>query len=132
MRLKKIKNTIEKYCQILGVPLSERPSFDILDLEDKRVEIDIIDGEYWYIINDKVNRFNNSSTRDPIELIYWIFSEITFDMAQKYCKELNFENQDDYNEMLEKKQIELISKLDNKMLKRLEEHKKRLADILET
>lgn len=131
MKLKKAKQLINKYCDVLKVPLSERPAFEHLDEKSDRVEIDYIDGEYWYVSNDKVDRFNNSSTTDVEELLYWIFSDITFTLAEKMCSEKKYDVESTYSLEVADKQLELMQKLDKKMYKLLKEHHTRLAQMLE-
>ncbi|MGB3366467.1 MAG: Imm63 family immunity protein [Acidaminobacteraceae bacterium] len=131
MKIKKLKVLISKYCDVLNIPASKRPTFDVLDTLDKRVELDYIEGEYWYIANDKVNRFNNSSTTDSEELLYWIFSDITFNIAEEECKSNKYDEQSKYNLDLASKQLDLMLKLDKNMYKLLKEHHLRLIEMLD-
>lgn len=131
MRQKKVIALIDKYCDLLKIPLSKRPTFKKLEINDTRIEIDYIEGDYWYISNDKVNRFNNASTSDGDELLYWIFSDITFSMAEEKCNTSDYSEQSEYNMDLRTKQLDLMHKLDKKMYKKLKEHHIRLLEILE-
>ena len=78
---------------------------------DPHIEINT-DG-YHYIVWERGNEHERRTTKDFNELLYWLVSDITFQMACKYELQVRVPNQDSRRLIFEK-QLELLKKMDLK------------------
>jgi len=93
--LYKIKKKIEQLQRVLDVPKKQRPSYGafVYDVDSYFIEIDI-KGVMRLIETEKGKVQEVRRTRDLDELLYWVCTNITFNMA---CKKVMEEGPDRRN-----------------------------------
>ena len=84
-------------------------------------------GLYYYVISERGHEYERKITSDLNDLLYWIFSSVTFSMACDYELQHRIEDKDG-RRILFAKQLELLEVLDEKWKeKETEEHASILA-----
>ena len=84
-----------------------------------RPHVEIYDHSYHYVVCERGQEFERRITNDVYELLYWIFADITFELACSY--ELGHRQAGkDTRRLLFQKQEELLSILDIEWSKRKE------------
>lgn len=73
--------------------------------------VEYADGQFSYVITERGTEFSRKTTRSIGELLYWIFSDITFSMASDY-EVRNREKGKDFRRLLFARQRTLLVTLD--------------------
>lgn len=89
--------------------------------------IEIDKNGYNYVINERGTEYERRQTRDIEKLLYWIFEQIVFIMANEYELE-NRKPSEDHRRQLFAKEMELMKRLDPKFT---QWYKEKLDKILE-
>ncbi|MFX1502076.1 MAG: Imm63 family immunity protein [Promethearchaeota archaeon] len=89
--------------------------------------IEINEKGYNYVISERGREFERRQTKDIDKLLYWIFNNITFEIASEYELEHRKLNED-FRRQLFAKQHELMRQLDVKLAKWNKEELERILE----
>lgn len=116
--LEKIKKLVTKYSEKINAPLKMLPTFDYnTGLAHPYIEMDS-QGNYNYVIEERGEEYERKIFREEKELLYEIFTSITFSMASDFEVKNRIESQDS-RIILFKKQEELLAILDEEWAKQV-------------
>ena len=89
--------------------------------------IEIDETKYNYVVSERGTEFKRQKTKDITKLLYWIFKDIVFQIANEY--ELNHRrSNEDSRRQLFAKTIELMELLDPKFAKWEKEEIKKILE----
>ena len=110
MTLLEIKQKVDQLAARINAPANYLPTFSS-PIGDATPNIEIDDlGLYHYVISERGNEYDRKMTSDLNDLLYWIFSSVTFSMATDYELKNRIEDQD-FRRILFQKQQELLGTL---------------------
>ena len=108
-----IQNIVNQLAEKINAPSNLLPTFSSpIGDATPNIEVDNL-GLYNYVISERGNEFERKLTSDLNDLLYWIFSSVTFSMACDYELKNRIEEKDCRRIMFEK-QEELLGILDKK------------------
>ena len=118
-----IENIVIKLAEKINAPTNLFPTFSS-PIGDATHNIEIDDsGLYNYVISERGNEYERNLTSELNDLLYWIFSDVTFTMACDYELKNRVEGKDSRRIMF-KKQEELLGVLNKEWEKKEKnEHK---------
>jgi len=123
--LDEIKYEVEQLARIVGASGNDLPTYGrTRDLAYPHIEID--DAQYHYVIVERGQELERKSTLDFSELLYWIFSDVTHDLAFAYELHNRVKGRD-CRRIAFSKQVELLSLISPKMAARQTE---KISEIL--
>ena len=110
MTLSEIKHKVDQLAAKINAPANYLPTFSS-PIGDATPNIEVDDlGLYHYVISERGNEYDRKMTSDLDDLLYWIFSSVTFSMAADYELKNRIEDQD-FRRILFHKQQELLGTL---------------------
>ncbi len=128
MTLSEIKNKVHQLAAKISAPDHYLPTFSS-PIGDATPNIEVDDlGLYSYVISERGNEYDRKMTSDLNDLLYWIFSSVTFSMAVDYELKNRIEDQD-FRRILFNKQQELLGTLSKEWEEReIKEHEYTLSN----
>lgn len=124
-QLKEIEKEITRMASIIGATAEQLPSFgESRDLGYPHIEVD--DYSYHYVVVERGQELERTSTSDFEELLYHVFSSATHTIAFKYELDNRIEDQD-CRRLAFPKQVQLMSSISSVLGNRAEAD---IADIL--
>ena len=110
MTLSEIKHKADQLAAKINAPAHYLPTFSS-PIGDATPNIEVDDfGLYHYVISERGNEYDRKMTSDLNDLLYWIFSSVTFSMAADYELKHRIEEQD-FRRILFRRQRELLKSL---------------------
>ncbi|MBA4016514.1 MAG: hypothetical protein C0483_04945 [Pirellula sp.] len=104
-----LRNRYYALCKRLGAPRTASVYHTVgTGFGDPHVEIN--SAGYHYVVTERGQEYRRRTTTDAEELLYWLISDVVFDMASKYELQHRVPKQDGRRLMFQKR-IELISTL---------------------
>jgi hypothetical protein len=107
LSLNEIRELINKTANKINAPESYLPTFGINE-DFARPEVRVDKRGYHYVIIERGQEIKHQITKNLDELLYWIFKDITFEMACDF-EVRNRINGQDFRRLLFNKQLEFIS-----------------------
>jgi hypothetical protein len=107
LNLNEIRELANKAANKINAPGSCLPTFGINE-DYARPEVRVNKSGYHYVIVERGQEIKHQITKNLDELLYWIFKDITFEMACDY-EVRNRTSGQDFRRLLFNKQLELIS-----------------------
>jgi hypothetical protein len=102
--LKEIQNLANNLARRISAPTHFLPTFSTPNGDaTPNIEIDN-SGLYNYVISERGNEYSRKITSDLDELMYWIFSDVTFSMACDYELHNRIEDMDSRRIMFAKQE----------------------------
>lgn len=120
-----IKQKVEKIASQIEVNVNLLPHFGISE-RDGTPHIEVDESNYFYLVYDRNVKSVNKKTQDANELLYWIFSDITFNMGVSYELE-NRKPDVNHRKVIFSRQLELLEQINSDWKKRRENE---IAEIL--
>lgn len=123
-----IKKQVDKLAAKIKAPKEMLPTYGKTeDFARPHIEIDNT-GTLHYVVVERGEELERKSTSDADELLYWVFSSITFNMAINYEVQHRAMFKDPRRKMFSK-QIELLQKMSEAWAqKEAEDHQKILKE----
>ena len=123
--LRDIETAVAALARHIGASSQDLPTYGIShDLGRPHVEVENV--LYHYVVMERGEELERRSTESYDELLYWIFSDVTHNLAFSYELRNRVEDQD-CRRIAFPKQIELMKRISSTMGTRLEGD---IADIL--
>ena len=108
LRYRNIRKRVKELAGQINAPKNLLPTYGYsIDGAHPHIEIGK-NGLLHYVVIERGHEFKRRTTDNLDELLYWIFSGVTFTMAGKFELENRIENKD-FRRILFKKQEELLS-----------------------
>lgn len=128
LSLDEIKKTVEELASKIGAPSDSLPGYGQLKYEAHPfIEVDNL-GYMYFVISERGQENERKKTLELDELLYWIFSSVTFSMACDFELKNRIEDRD-CRRIIFEKQEELLGILSNTWpQKENEEHKRILRN----
>jgi hypothetical protein len=123
--LQEIEKEVAKLARRLGASLHDMPTYGV-SRDGAYPHVEVSGGLYHYVVVERGQEIVRRSSVDFDDLIYWIFSSVTHNMAFSYELTNRVEDQD-CRRIAFPKQIKLMKRLGPKMGERLEQD---IAEIL--
>ena len=112
MTLTEIENIVNQLAERINAPTNLLPTYGYsTDFAHPHIEIDNL-GLFNYVIIERGQEYNRKITSDLNDLLYWIFTSVTFSMACNYelknrieekdCRRIMFEKQEELLGLLKK------------------------------
>lgn len=115
--LSDIEKKVKELSQLINVPESLLPTFGFSrDMGYPHIEVD--NNGYHYVVIERGTEWERKTSSNLNDLLYWIFSGVTFSMSSKFELENRIEDLDS-RLLLFNKQIELLSKVNAEFGERL-------------
>ncbi|HWA25750.1 MAG TPA: Imm63 family immunity protein [Lacunisphaera sp.] len=108
--LAEIEEEVRQLARKIDAPEGSLPTFG-RSADFARPHIEIRDDRYHFVIEERGEELKRESTNDFRELLYWIFAEVTFDMATGYEAE-HRRPRVDFRRLMFETQIGLLKRLD--------------------
>lgn len=124
--LEEIQKIVYGLAEKIAAPISKVLTFGI-SLDDGTPCIQFEGGMFYYFARDRNAIAFRKETRDIDLLLYWVFSDITFDMAVRYEVKNRKENADP-RRLIFSYQIELLQQIDPEWAKK---EREAIDEILE-
>jgi hypothetical protein len=124
LTLEDIKNEVIELAEKINSPSSLLPTFGRTE-DGARPHIEFDNRGFHYVVVERGNELERRTSSVKDQLIYWIFSSVTFSMACEYELHNRVPNQD-FRRLLFKKQIELMRQVRPEFAKDLETEQKRI------
>jgi len=119
LSLATIRKKTTDIARIINAPRDLLPTFgSTRDFGNPHIEVD--KKNYHYVIVERGIEWERSTTQNLNELLYWIFNDVTFQMACDYEVKNRVNNQDFRRELF-RKQLELMKNINSDFSKKLEE-----------
>jgi hypothetical protein len=90
----KIQEQVTALARKINAPSTVLPTFDHAR-DDGTPYVEIDQAGYHWVIKERGQEQQRRTTRDPDELLYWIFSDVTWQMALEWALAHRLERQDD-------------------------------------
>jgi hypothetical protein len=87
---------------------------------DGSAHVECVGGEFNYVVTERGNEFERRRTVDPQELLFWLVSDLTWEMAAEWELQHRIEGED-FRRQLFRRDIELISRIDPEWARRKRE-----------
>jgi hypothetical protein len=111
--LREIEAEVTRLAALIGASGGDLPTYGrSRDFGHPHIEAD--GNHYHYVIVERGEEFQRRSTRDLDELLYWVFADVTHNMAFSYELRNRVEDQDCRRIALPK-QVELLGQIDPRM-----------------
>jgi hypothetical protein len=110
LSLTEIKQKIEQLASYINAPIDQMLTYGI-SKDDGTPYIEIDDANYYYLAFDHDTRSINRKTQDLNELLFWVFADISFNMACLY-ELAHRDPKINYRKVIFSYQLELLDKLD--------------------
>ena len=105
-----IRNIVNELAKKINAPNYLLPTFSFsIGDATPNIEVDNL-GLYHYVISERGNEYERKITSDLNDLLYWIFSVVTFSMACDYELKNRIEDKDS-RRIIFAKQVELLGLL---------------------
>ncbi len=122
-----VSSIAERYSRIINAPIDQLLTFG-LSRDDGTPNVEISEPFYSYVANDRGIKSINRRTQDIDELLYWVFTDICFNLAVDY--EFYHRNpMVDPRRMIFAYQLELINRLNRKWYSKTKKEIKEILDI---
>jgi len=119
LSLATIRKKTTDIARIINAPRDLLPTFgSTRDFGNPHIEVD--KKNYHYVIVERGIEWERSTTQNLNELLYWIFNDVTFQMACDYEVKNRVNNQDFRRELF-RKQLEFMKNINSDFSKKLEE-----------
>ena len=106
-RLTDLRTRFRDYATMLGAP-AEIVAFRESPSHDGSPHVEYEGSDLCYVVTERGCEFERRRTKDPDVLLYWLISDLAFQMASSY--ELRFRRaNEDFRKLLFAKQIELLA-----------------------
>jgi hypothetical protein len=92
-KIQQIKSGYYKIAEHLSAP-KKHVLFAETPQHDGSAHVEYEGNELLYVITERGSRFEERRTRDPKELLYWLVSDLTWNMAVDYELNHRIENED--------------------------------------
>jgi hypothetical protein len=93
-------------CRLIGA----QNRFHSSPQHDGSAHIEARDGEYHYVVTERGAEYERRATKDRDEVLYWLVSDVVFDLAAKYESKNRILGQS-YRRLMFEKQVELMRTL---------------------
>ncbi|PKN26495.1 MAG: hypothetical protein CVU65_05450 [Deltaproteobacteria bacterium HGW-Deltaproteobacteria-22] len=121
-----LRKAIKRVAAIISAPGDLLPTYgSSRDFGYPHIEID--HSGYHYVVVERGNELERRTTRDPHELLFWVFDSATSSMAGDFELEHRVEGQDSRRISFEKK-LELLGQLDSAWQARAAEEQKAILE----
>ena len=118
-----IKKKVDKLALKINVPVDSLPTYGYSrDFAYPHIEVDSI-GLLHYVITERGQELDRKTTTNIDDLLYWIFADVTFTMANKFELKYRIEGQDNRRILFEKQEALLGILDDTWRQKEHEDHK---------
>ncbi len=104
-----IETLIEKYkyyCALLG----QEAVVHTTPQHDGTPHVEVVGGKYHYVVTERGREFERRVTESEDEILYWLVSDLVFDLATKYELEHRVPGRDS-RRLLFAKEIELMERV---------------------
>ncbi len=119
LSLATIRKKTTDIARIINAPRDLLPTFgSTRDFGNPHIEVD--KKNYHYVVVERGIEWERSTTQNLNELLYWIFNDVTFQMACDYEVKNRVNNQDFRRELF-RKQLEFMKNINSDFSKKLEE-----------
>jgi len=110
--LNEIQIEIEHLASRIGATKSELPTYGITR-DFAYPHIEVRNTTYCYVIVERGQEISRKETQDFDELLYWVFADVTFNLALKYEVKIRVEGSDSQvsQRIWRGKQLELLNKI---------------------
>lgn len=110
MTLTELKIIADQLAAKINAPLDELPTFGP-PTGDGTPNIEIDDqGLFHYVMSERGEEYDRMTTAELDEVLYWIFSDVSFKMAVNFERENRIETQD-FRRLVYAKHIDLLVRL---------------------
>lgn len=108
--LESLRTVVDSLAECISAPSSRLPTYGkSIDGAHPHIEHDALG--FHYVIVERGCELRRQTTKDPLELLYWVYHDVTFDMAcSREVK--NRVMQQDNRRLLFKFQLDLLGRLD--------------------
>lgn len=105
-----VEREVRRLAAVIGAPDAGLPTFgSSIDGGHPHVELD--GPVLSWVVRERGRELTRRSTRDPDELLYWVFEQITFAMAIRWVG-LHRRAEEQYRAQLWRRQFELLGAID--------------------
>lgn len=111
MNLTELEIEIKKIAKKINAPEQFLPTFGFTE-GTARPHIEVYNNEYNYVINERGEEYERIKTNDFQELLYKVFSNVTFEMAVQH-ELANRINNEDFRIQLFQIQEDLLDRIDS-------------------
>jgi hypothetical protein len=94
----------------LCAKLGATRSFQTAPQHDGSVHVEVTVDAYHYVVTERGTEFERRRTTDPDELLFWLMSDVTFNLASEYELKHRISGRD-FRRLLFQKQIDLMGQL---------------------
>jgi len=115
-----IKTEVHSLAQLVNASSNDLPTFGHTR-DGARPHIETADGGYHYVVVERGQELERRTTQDYSELLFWIFHDVTFQLAVDYELEHRVEDQD-CRRIIFPRQVELMARLGPDFARRSSEH----------
>lgn len=117
--LNEIKSEVDRLAKLICASSNDLPSYGTTrDFAYPHIEVDAT--LYHYVVVERGQEFERKSTKEFNELLFWIFSDATHNLAFEYELNNRIEDQD-CRRIAFPKQVELMKLISQEMGERLEQ-----------
>jgi len=114
--LREIEEDVNSLAVRIGASANDLPSYG-RSRDFAYPHIEVADGQYHYVVVERGQEIDRKSSTDYNELLYWIFSDATHNLAFDYELKNRIEDQD-CRRIAFPKQVQLIGKISTAMADR--------------
>jgi len=107
--LSEIKARVDQLAERIGAPQDALPTYGYSE-HTARPHVEVDPGGYHFIIVERGEELERHTTPELDELLYQIFTNVTFSLSGKYERAQRTENQDP-RKIIFKLQVELLTRL---------------------
>ena len=120
--LEEIRKAIARVARRVGASASQLPTYGHSD-QSGRPHLELQSGTWSYVVCERGSEFERRETRDPKELLYWVFKSVTHQMAFDFELQNRTGNRDS-RRIAFARQLELLGSLDDGWAARELEHQR--------
>lgn len=125
LTLSEIEVRVNNLAQKIGAPLNILPTYGYSE-QTARPHIEVSSVNYYYVVAQSGQEVSRNATRDLGELLYKVFTEITFILSIQYAETNRMENQD-IRRVVFPKQLELLASLSPQWGERLSQEQAQIV-----
>ena len=119
-----VEDAVQRLARKIGALSDALPTFGRSE-QSGRPHIEVIGKTYHFVSAERGTEFSREKTTEIEELLFWIFSSVTFEMAVKYELAHRIKGQD-FRRLLFQKQFELLRALNSAWAVRMEKEKEQI------
>ena len=110
--LEEIHKAIARVARYVGVSASQLPTYGYSSDQSGRPHLELQSATWSYVVGERGSEFERRQTRDPKELLYWVFPSVTHEMAFNFELQNRTDNRDSRRVGFAR-QLELLGSLDD-------------------